>query len=392
MAKQDGPAKSRMENTMEQSDFNSFEELSTQIPSRELSILLRVSSSLASTMELSEILQIAIESAADLLGLGTGAIYTLEGNKLTLGATTPPLPPQFPQELRAASLGDHLHIKQAVRAMAPVYVYDAREVTLTKSERIAVESRNLISILYFPLLLKNEAIGVFIVGTNDSPRRFTPTEIDLCYMLSFQVSLAIANSTLYQTAQQAINDISLAYDATLAGWSRVLDMRDHVTDEHTHRVADLAVALARKMSIPESEIGHVRRGALLHDIGKMALPDSILQKKEGLTESEWDVMRTHPERAYELLSNIEYLAPALDIPYCHHERWDGTGYPRKLKGEEIPLVARLFAIVDAYDAITSDRPYRKSWDRQTALQYIREQAGKQFCPSAVTAFCELMNE
>jgi putative nucleotidyltransferase with HDIG domain len=373
-------------------EFDAYEELTTRIPTRELATLLRVSSSLASTMELSEILQIAIESAADLLRLGTGAIYTLDEKTLLLGATTPPLPPQFPDELRIASLDDHLHIRQAVAAMAPVYIQDAREASLTEAERVVVETRKLISILYFPLLLKEEAIGAFIVATTDSPRRFTPTEIDLCYMLSFQVSLAIANSRLYQTAQRAIMDISHAYDATLAGWSRVLDRRDHVTDEHTHRVADLAVALARKMGVPEADIGHVRRGALLHDIGKMALPDSILQKKESLTEDEWKAMRTHPEKAYELLSHIEYLAPALNIPYCHHERWDGTGYPRELKGEEIPLVARLFAVVDAYDAITSDRPYRKSWSKETALQYIREQAGKHFCPLAVKAFCEMMNE
>lgn len=375
---------------MEQSNFNAYEELTTRIPARELSALLRVSSSLASTMDLTEILQIAIESASDLLRLGTGAIYTLDGKTLNLGATTPPLPPQFPEELRIASLDDHTHIKQAVMAMAPVYIQDAREATMSMAERVVVRARNLISILYFPLLLKGEAIGVFIVGTTDSSRRFTPTEIDLCYMLSFQVSLAIANSKLYQKSQQAIADISHAYDATLAGWSRVLDMRDHVTDEHTHRVADLAAALARKMGIPEADIGHIRRGALLHDIGKMAVPDSILQKKEGLTEAEWTIMRTHPEKAYELLSGIDYLAPALDIPYCHHERWDGTGYPRGLKGEEIPLAARLFAVVDAYDAITSDRPYRKGWDKHAALKIIREEAGKHFCPTAVKAFCEMM--
>ena len=377
---------------MGQTDFNGFEELTTQIPSRELSILLRVSSSLASTMELSEILQIAIESATNLLRLGTGAIYTLEGKTLLLGATTPPLPPQFPRELRIASLDDHLHIKQAVRAMAPVYVYDAREVTLSKAERVVVESRNLISILYFPLLLKDESIGVFIVGTNDTQRRFSPIEIDLCYMLSFQVSLAIANSKLYQKAQDAIIEISQAYDDTLAGWSHVSDLRDHVTEQHTHRAADLAVALARKMGFSEADIGHVRRGALLHDIGKMALPDSILQKREGLTEDEWKIMRTHPERAYELLSSIEYLAPALDIPYCHHERWDGNGYPRGLKEEEIPLAARLFTVVDTYDAITSDRPYRNAWNKESAIQYIREQAGKRFCPHTVKVFCEMMGE
>ncbi|RJP52747.1 MAG: HD domain-containing protein [Anaerolineaceae bacterium] len=211
-------------------------------------------------------------------------------------------------------------------------------------------------------------------------------------MLSFQVSLAIANAKLYKKAQQAIADISHAYDATLEGWSRVLDMRDHVTDEHTHRVADLTVALAKKMGVPSADLGHIRRGALLHDIGKMAIPDSILQKTDALTSEDWEIMRTHPEKAYSILSHIEYLIPAMDIPYCHHEKWDGTGYPRGLKGEEIPLAARLFAVVDVFDALTSDRPYRKAWTKKKTMQHIREQSGKYFWSEAVDAFLEMMVE
>jgi putative nucleotidyltransferase with HDIG domain len=376
---------------MRLSDSDLSEELTARIPANELSTLLKVSSSLASTMELAEILQIAIESVADLLRIGTGAIYTIEGEMLVLGATTPPMPPEFPNELRLTHLKDHPHIRQAVTTMTPVYLHDAREATLSPAERAVVDSRHLVSILYFPLLLKEEAIGVFIVGTDDVPRRFTPSEIDLSYMLSFQVSLAIANAKLYQKAQQAIADISQAYDATLEGWSRVLDMRDHVTDEHTHRVADLTIVLAQKMGIPEDDLGHIRRGALLHDIGKMAIPDSILQKTDVLTNADWTIMRAHPETAYRILSHIEYLAPAMDIPYCHHEKWDGTGYPRGLKGEEIPLAARLFAVVDVFDATTSDRPYRKAWSQEEALQHIQEQSGKYFWPEAVKAFCEIMN-
>lgn len=375
---------------METTNSGTPKELTTRITASELSTLLKVSSSLASTLELSKVLQIAIESVADLLRIGTGAIYTLENETLLLGATTPPLPPQFPDEFRFARLDDHPHIKQAVVNKTPVYLHDARIDTLSPAERIIVNTRHLVSILYFPLLLKNEAIGVFIVGTTDSPRRFSPSEIDLSYMLSFQVSLAIANAKLYQKAQQAIADISQAYDATLEGWSRVLDMRDHVTDEHTHRVADLTVALAKKMDIAEEYLGHIRRGALLHDIGKMAIPDSILQKPDVLTDAELAIMRTHPEKAYSILSQIEYLIPAMDIPYCHHEKWDGTGYPRGLKGEEIPIAARLFAVVDVFDALTSDRPYRKAWNQEDALDHIREQSGKYFWPEAAKAFCEMM--
>ncbi|HET9912449.1 MAG TPA: HD-GYP domain-containing protein [Anaerolineales bacterium] len=377
---------------MDPTEFEAYEKLTTRVPAKELSTLLKVSSALASTMDLTQVLQIAIESAVDLLGLGTGAIYTLEDETLCLGATVPPIPPQFPDELRCAHLDDHPHIKEAVLTKAPVYLPDARAASLSPAEKFIVDARELVSILYFPLLLKESVIGVFIVGTTDAPRQFTNNEIDLNNILSFQVSLAIANAQLYQKAQEAIADLTQAYDATLEGWSHVLDMRDHVTDQHTQRVARLTVALAARMGIPESELGHIRRGALLHDIGKMAIPDAILQKTEGLTDSELAIMQTHPEKAYQILSQIDYLAPAMDIPYCHHERWDGTGYPRKLKGEEIPLAARLFAVVDVFDALTSDRPYRKAWNKEEALKYIQEQSGKHFFPEAVKALDELLQE
>jgi putative nucleotidyltransferase with HDIG domain len=376
---------------MEPDQINVYEELTARVSPKELSTLLKVSSSLASTMELDCVLQIAIESAADLMNLQTGAIYTLELGNLLLGATTPPLPTQFPDELRRAFLGDHPHILEAVNTKAPVYLEDARTVEITPAEKTVIETRHLISILYFPLLLKEDVIGVFIVGSTDKVRKFSSNEIDLCYILSFQVSLAVANAQLFQRAQQALVDLSHAYDATLMGWSQVLDMRDHVTDEHTHRVADLTMKLAVQMGVPEVDLGHVRRGALLHDIGKMAIPDSILQKPGLLTDEEMNIMRTHPVMAYTILSQIDYLAPAMDIPYCHHEKWDGTGYPRGLKGEHIPLVAQIFSIIDVYDALTSDRPYRKAWTEQAAIDYIKEQNGKQFNPQVVEAFLELLN-
>lgn len=370
----------------------SYDNLSQQLPAKELSTLLRVGSALASTLELSEVLQISIESATDLVHLDTGAIYILENEALYLGATTPKLPPQFPDELRLAQLNDHPHIKEAISTRAPVYLDDARTASLSPAEKVIVDSRHLVSILYFPLLLKEKAIGAFIVGTTRTIHQFTEKEIDLCYILSFQVALAIANAQLYKNAQQAIVDLTQAYDATLEGWSRVLDMRDHVTDEHTHRVADLTVVLASRMGIPEADLGHIRRGALLHDIGKMGIPDAILQKPDVLSDTEWTIMQTHPDLAYKLLSNIDYLAPAVDIPYCHHEKWNGTGYPRRLRGEEIPLAARIFAVVDVFDALTSSRPYRKAWKREDALAYIKEQSGKHFFPKAVKAFLKMLEE
>lgn len=375
---------------MRRVEFAEYEKITRQVSAKELSTLLKVSSSLASTLDLTEILQIAIESVIELLGLGTGAIYTLENETLYLGATTPPLPPQMPEDLLHSNLEDHPHIKNAVLTKSPVYLRDGRTESLSPAEQIVVNSRHLISILYFPLLLKEDVLGVFIVGTTNETRQFTNEEIDLCHILAYEVSLAIANAQLYKKAQQAVIELAHAYDATLEGWSRVLDMRDHATDEHTQRVTRLTIALAEKMGIPKSEMSHVRRGALLHDIGKMAIPDSILQKPDRLSDTELAIMRTHPEKAHEILSHIDYLSPAIDIPYCHHEKWDGTGYPRNLKGEEIPLSARLFAVVDVFDALTSDRPYRKAWEKEKALTYIQEQSGKHFFPDAVEAFVALL--
>ena len=366
--------------------------LTQQVTANELSTLLKVSSALASTLELTKVMQIAVESAINLIGLDTGAIYLLEGDNLYLGATTPPLPEQFPEELRHAALEDHPHINETINKKTAVFLDDARTASLSPAEEIVVASRFLVSILYFPMLLKEEAIGAFIVGTTGKTRRFSENEINLCKILSYQVSFAVSNAQLYKEAQRAVMHLTQAYDATLEGWSRVLDMRDHITDEHTHRVADLTVSLARKMGFPESDLSHVRRGALLHDIGKMGIPDAILQKADKLTDSEKETMQAHPDLAYKLLSKIEYLAPAMDIPCCHHEKWDGTGYPRQLQGEEIPLVARIFAVVDVFDALTSDRPYRKAWRKEDALAYIQKQSGKHFYPEAVKAFFDLVEE
>ena len=174
-----------------------------------------------------------------------------------------------------------------------------------------------------------------------------------------------------------------AYDATIEGWSRAMDLRDHETEGHTRRVTTTTLNLARHMGIDEPALVQIRRGALLHDIGKIGVPDRILLKPDSLTADEWQVMRLHPALAYEMLTPIEFLLPALDIPYCHHERWNGSGYPRGLRQEEIPLAARIFAVLDVYDALTSDRPYRPAWSREKAREYIRERGGQDFDPREI---------
>lgn len=183
-------------------------------------------------------------------------------------------------------------------------------------------------------------------------------------------------------------DLTHAYDATLEGWARALELRDYETEGHARRVTELTITLARTIGVPDEQIIHIRRGALLHDIGKIGIPDQILRKPGRLTEDEMAEMRQHTAYAYQMLSPIDYLHPALDIPYCHHEKWDGTGYPRQLRGEEIPLAARIFAIVDVYDALNSDRPYRSGWPESEVRAYLRKQAGIHFESQLVTIFLD----
>ena len=191
--------------------------------------------------------------------------------------------------------------------------------------------------------------------------------------------------------QDAHNNLQESYQRTIEGWVRALDLRDRETEGHTQRVTELTIKVARTLGFSEEELTHIRRGALLHDMGKMAIPDDILQKPGPLNEVEWERMRRHPMYAYDMLSPIAYLLPSLDIPFCHHERWDGSGYPRGLKGEEIPLVARLFSIVDVWDALSSDRPYRKKMPRWEVVSYLREKSGVLFDPKLVDIFLSVID-
>jgi PAS domain S-box-containing protein/putative nucleotidyltransferase with HDIG domain len=190
--------------------------------------------------------------------------------------------------------------------------------------------------------------------------------------------------------QAAHNDLQEAYDRTIEGWVHALDLRDHETEGHTQRVTELTSKVARKLGFSEEELVHIRRGALLHDMGKMAIPDEILLKPGPLNEVEWEKMRQHPRYAYEMLYPITYLRSAVEIPYCHHERWDGSGYPRGLKGEEIPLAARLFSIIDVWDALSSDRPYRKKMPHKEVLRYLREKSGLFFDSKLIDIFISFM--
>jgi putative nucleotidyltransferase with HDIG domain len=251
------------------------------------------------------------------------------------------------------------------------------------------EAEGFVAYAGVPLIAKGQIKGVLEVY-HRSPHRPESEWLNLLETLASEAAIAIDNSQLFTSLQQSNIELALAYDATIAGWSRAMDLRDKETEGHTQRVTDLTLRLARAMKISDSELIHIRHGALLHDIGKMGVPDNILLKAEILTDDEWEKMRKHPEFAYEMLSSIRYLQPALAIPYCHHEKWDGTGYPRGLKGEDIPLVARIFSIVDVWDALINDRPYRPAWTEEQALKYIQDQSGQSFDPQVVKAFLEMM--
>jgi PAS domain S-box-containing protein len=252
------------------------------------------------------------------------------------------------------------------------------------------DPQSLVPGAYFalPLLAKGKVMGVLEVY-HRTPLNPQAEWLHFLETLAGQTAIAVDNALLFQDLQRYNLELSLAYDTTLEGWSHALDLRDRETEGHTQRVTEMTVRLARSMGIDETALVHIRRGALLHDIGKMGIPDAILLKPGPLTDAEWAVMRLHPVYAYELLSPIAFLHPALDIPYCHHEKWDGTGYPRRLSEEGIPLAARIFAIIDVYDALRSDRPYRAAWPEERVLHHIRSLSGTHFDPDVVDAFLKM---
>jgi PAS domain S-box-containing protein len=236
-----------------------------------------------------------------------------------------------------------------------------------------------------PLLVKDEVKGVLELF-HRKHQDIDEEWLDFFLTLAQQTAIAIENATLFADLQKSNVELINAYDTTIEGWSHALDMRDKETENHTQRVTEMTVRLTKAAGMTDEEIVHVRRGALLHDIGKMGVPDHILFKTEKLTDEDWKYIRRHPTNAFELLSPIAYLQPAMDIPYCHHEKWDGSGYPRGLKGEQIPLSARLFAVVDVWDALLLDRPYRAGWPADKVYAHIRSLSGTHFDPEAVELF------
>ena len=256
-------------------------------------------------------------------------------------------------------------------------------------ESVVLDAEAFVKYIGAPLISKGSVKGVLEIYSRTSEPK-DQVWMDFLEAMTGQAAIALDNATLFQDLQRANLDLTLAYDATIEGWARALELRDGATEGHSQRVMTMTLDLANRMGMLDEELIHVRRGALLHDIGKMGIPDHILLKPGPLTPEEWEIMRKHPVYAYEMLRSINYLNQALDIPHFHHEKFDGTGYPTGLKGDRIPLSARVFCVVDVWDALTSDRPYRKAWSEDKVIAYIKENTGSHFDPAIAAEFLSLL--
>lgn len=339
--------------------------------------LMEINITLNSTLELNQVLDLIIAKAIEMLECEAGSIllYNKEKDCLDFAASTSadsrtlagiPIP-------LSDSLAGTIFSKNT-----PLVVNNVdKDIRHNASVAAQINFRTH-SLLGVPMRIQDRTTGV-LEALNKKEGTFTEEDEKILTAIASQAAVAIENAQLVKALQES-------YESTLEGWATALDLRDKETEGHSQRVTALTVQLARAIGMSREQLTSLRQGALLHDIGKMGVPDRILHKEGPLTDEEKDIMHRHPANAYQMLCRIAYLRCALDIPYCHHERWDGTGYPRGLKGEEIPLAARIFSIVDVWDALRSDRPYRKAWPVEKTIDYIQSQSGKIFDPSIVESF------
>ncbi len=279
-------------------------------------------------------------------------------------------------------------VRKVVDSGAPVLTTNAQADPRFDAQ-MSVAAYQLRSILCVPLKLKDDLIGVLYVDNRAHAGIFKDNDLELISAFADQAAVAIDSARLFEDLQESHRELEAAYQATLEGWVRALDLRDKETEGHTQRVTVLTERLARSMGVEGQALVNITRGALLHDIGKMAIPDGILLKPGQLTDDERMLIQKHPVYAYQMLSPITFLVPAIDIPYCHHEKWDGSGYPRGLRGKEIPFAARIFPVIDVWDALTSNRPYRKALPQYEVRARIKADSGKHFDPVVVDAFMEM---
>ena len=360
----------------------------TQRQLQRLATLRKIDQAIAGSMDVNFVFKIILDQVISQLAVDAAVILLYNPATLALEYSTGRGFRTEALQHTRLPLGEGYAGRAALaRQMVHIPDLQGRRTDFLRSPTFSQEG--FVSYFGVPLIAKGEIKGVLEVF-HRSAFEAENEWLNFLETLAGQTAIAIDNATLFKGLQLSNIELSMAYDATIEGWSRALDLRDKETEGHTQRVTEVSQRLARAMRINEAELVHMQRGALLHDIGKMGVPDSILLKAGPLTNKEWEIMRQHPQFAYDMLSPIVYLRPALDIPFCHHEKWDGSGYPRGLKGKQIPLVARLFAVVDVWDALRSDRPYRPAWSHERALDYIQEQAGKHFDPQVVEAFIVML--
>lgn len=346
--------------------------------------LRNIDMAIAGSLDLRVTFSVALDEITAQLDMDAAAILLLNLHTQTLEyAAWRGFRTKAPERMRVR-LGEG-YAGRAALERRTVHVPNLSEAAVASAQAPLLASEGFVAYYAVPLIAKGRIQGVLEVF-HRAPLEPDGEWLEFLETLAGQAAIAIDNVALFDQVQRSHVELILAYDDTIEGWSRALDLRDRETEGHTQRVTEMTLRLARALGVKEEDLVHMRRGALLHDIGKLGVPDSILLKPGPLTPQEWEVMRRHPQYAYEMLSPIAYLRPALDIPYCHHEKWDGTGYPRGLKGEQIPLAARIFAVVDVWDALSSDRPYRRAWPPEKVRAYLEDQAGKHFDPRVVEVF------
>jgi putative nucleotidyltransferase with HDIG domain len=346
---------------------------------RRLDALHAVDRAIASSHDLPLALGTVLDHVVAELKLDAASLLLLErdGGALTVAESRGLRRRPGAQEL-ASCLGGRA-VREGVIVRAPDLA------TISEDPADAATAAGMVAYCALPMRAQRGIVGVLELFHHEALPEDAGWE-GFAAALAGRAALAVDAARLVEDLRRSNVELALAYEQTIEGWSRALDLRDRETEGHTQRVTELTVRLARRMGILGEDLTHIRRGALLHDIGKMGVPDRILLKPDRLSEEEWTVMRQHPVYAFRLLSPVGHLRSALDIPYCHHERWDGQGYPRGLAKEEIPLAARIFAVADVWDALTSDRPYRPAWSADEALRYIEQGAGSQFDPRVVDVF------
>ena len=365
---------------------NAFLYKSEQRRHQEAEKLRQAATAVASSLNLKEVLGLLLSALKDVVPFDTASIILPEDDQVRIVAVS-----GFPDEAQIVDktypsndgLFDHI-IASGQSLILEDAQLDSRFKKWPASERIR-------GWLGVPMIARGQVIG-FITLDSFTPGTFSPGDAELAQSFAHQASVAIENTRLFENLQKTNLELSQAYDTTLEGWGKALELRDKETQGHTLRVTNLTIKLARRMGCNIEQLIQIRRGVLVHDIGKMGVPDQILNKKGSLTKKEWEEMRKHPQYAFDLLYPIAYLRPALDVAYCHHERWDGTGYPRGLRDTQIPLAARIFTVVDVWDALLYERPYRKAWARKKIMKYIQDQAGIHFDPQVVKVFLQMMQE